>query len=75
MISRDCQVVNALATPKVCLLQLVEVPFERTGMRLVGSLELSAQAHVSLNGVYSGLYLGPVPHQKNLHNCVVKELF
>ncbi|XP_051571299.1 uncharacterized protein LOC127450889 [Myxocyprinus asiaticus] len=44
---RECQLVNAPATPKAPLrpLPLIEVPFERIGMDLVGPLERSARGH------------------------------
>ncbi|XP_051509646.1 uncharacterized protein LOC127415117 [Myxocyprinus asiaticus] len=44
---RECQLVNPPATPKAPLrpLPLIEVPFERIGMDLVGPLERSARGH------------------------------
>ncbi len=43
----ECQLVNPPATPKAPLrpLPLVEVPFERIGMDLIGPLERSARGH------------------------------
>uniref|UniRef100_A0A8C1LM62 Gypsy retrotransposon integrase-like protein 1 n=1 Tax=Cyprinus carpio TaxID=7962 RepID=A0A8C1LM62_CYPCA len=44
---RECQLVNPPATPKapLCPLPLMQVPFERIGMDLIGPLERSARGH------------------------------
>ncbi len=44
---RECQLVNPPASPKAPLrpLPLMQVPFERIGMDLIGPLERSAQGH------------------------------
>ncbi|XP_039532215.1 uncharacterized protein LOC120482205 [Pimephales promelas] len=44
---RECQLVNPPANPKapLCPLPLMQVPFERIGMDLVGPLERSARGH------------------------------
>uniref|UniRef100_A0A8C1RIN6 Gypsy retrotransposon integrase-like protein 1 n=1 Tax=Cyprinus carpio TaxID=7962 RepID=A0A8C1RIN6_CYPCA len=44
---RECQLVNPPATPKAPLrpILLVQVPFERIGMDLIGPLERSARGH------------------------------
>ncbi|XP_051724240.1 uncharacterized protein LOC127498671 isoform X1 [Ctenopharyngodon idella] len=44
---RECQLVNPPATPKAPLrpLPLMQVPFERIGMDLIGPLERSARGH------------------------------
>ncbi len=44
---RECQLVNPPASPKVPLrpLPLMQVPFERIGMDLIGPLERSARGH------------------------------
>ncbi len=44
---RECQLVNPPASPKAPLspLPLMEVPFERIGMDLIGPLERSARGH------------------------------
>ncbi|XP_057214591.1 uncharacterized protein LOC130569165 [Triplophysa rosa] len=43
----ECQLVNPPATPKapLCPLPLMQVPFERIGMDLIGPLERSARGH------------------------------
>ncbi len=56
---RECQLVNPLASPKALLhpLLLVQVPFERIGMELIGPLERSARRHrfASLAHVRDGI--------------------
>ncbi len=44
---RECQLVNPPASPKapLCPLPLMQVPFERIGMDLIGPLERSARGH------------------------------
>ncbi|CAM4612755.1 unnamed protein product [Leuciscus chuanchicus] len=44
---RECQLVNPPANPKapLCPLPLMQVPFERIGMDLIGPLERSARGH------------------------------
>uniref|UniRef100_A0A8C2FHF1 Gypsy retrotransposon integrase-like protein 1 n=1 Tax=Cyprinus carpio TaxID=7962 RepID=A0A8C2FHF1_CYPCA len=44
---RECQLMNPPANPKapLCPLPLVQVPFERIGMDLIGPLERSARGH------------------------------
>ncbi|XP_039513052.1 uncharacterized protein LOC120468602 [Pimephales promelas] len=44
---RECQLVSPPATPKapLCPLPLMQVPFERIGMDLIGPLERSARGH------------------------------
>ncbi|XP_056598991.1 uncharacterized protein LOC130417451 [Triplophysa dalaica] len=43
----ECQLVNPPATPRapLCPLPLIQVPFERIGMDLIGPLERSARGH------------------------------
>ncbi len=49
---RECQLVNPPASPKAPLrpLPLMQVPFERIGMDLIGPLERSARGHRSSSG-------------------------
>lgn len=50
---------------------------QKTAMDFVRPTDWSAQWHHLMLVVidYEMLYLGPMPHQKNLHTCAVEELF
>ncbi|XP_057201512.1 uncharacterized protein LOC130561305 [Triplophysa rosa] len=76
---RECQLVNPPATPKAPLrpLPLMQVPFERIGMDLIGPLERSARGHRFALVIvdYATRYPEAVALRNISAKCVAEALF
>ena len=75
----ECQLVNALATPKVPLhpLSLMEIPFQRVAMDLIGSFDRITQGYrfILVLVDYATRYPKAVPLRNISAKSVAQELF
>lgn len=71
---RECQLVNSPASPKapLCPLPLMQVPFERVGMDLIGPLEQSARGYRFT--LVLVVYATPYPEAVALHSISAKSM-